>query len=245
MRFWGRNVERRPHSKSSNRRFCKTTNFNLVHAIFLGYYNCYNWRKACFTFLPLPSHEQKLRTKLVDEMSVTRLIPRTNWKNLKWKILEVFITLYDFSSSQCYQSHHHHACSTHMAALIACVQWRSQRRWKGWNFTLIPASGGPFLIRTIKYCNLSPLILNDTKPFTGRGGSMPGLQWRILSLRWPIPGSRGRIQSMSGAFWKGSGRKITSFHFWSRSTLAGGPTWLISFPSHGLGRRRSLFLLGF
>ena len=45
--------------------------------------------------------------------------------------------------------------------------------------------GGPFAIRTIKYCNLSLSESNETKQFTCFGGSMRGLQGPILSSGGP------------------------------------------------------------
>ena len=41
-----------PHSKSTNWRFCKTTNFILVHVIFQDYYNCYSWSTHLDTWSP-------------------------------------------------------------------------------------------------------------------------------------------------------------------------------------------------
>ena len=48
---------------------------STVHAICLGYYNCKNRRRACFTFLPLPLRERKMLTKLANARSATCLIP--------------------------------------------------------------------------------------------------------------------------------------------------------------------------
>ena len=67
-------------------------------------YSCYNWGKACFTFLPLPSYERKLRPKLADEKLVACLITRVKWKIFIFsqKKILMFITLYYSSSSQCH-----------------------------------------------------------------------------------------------------------------------------------------------
>ena len=47
----------------------------------------------------------------------------------------------------------------------------------------LPDPGGPFLIRTIKFCNLLLSNINENKQFTFFGGPMLGLQGSILTLR--------------------------------------------------------------
>ena len=62
---------------------------------------------------------------------------------------------------------------------------------KGVKLCPLLRSRGPFLIRTIKYCNLSLSEISENEQFTRFGGPMSGLQRSILSLRGDILGLRG------------------------------------------------------
>ena len=121
-----------------------------------------------------------------------------------------------------------------------CIQWHSQGG-RG-ESPPCPILGDPFLIRTIKYCNLSLLTFNDNTQFTCFGESMPGLKEPILGLMGPTPGSRGSILGTRGPFESKAGEN-NQFSFLGRSSLDQGTLpWLISPPSPELWLGRWVYI---
>ena len=108
-------------------------------------------------------------------------------------------------------------------------QWRCQREgMKGMKFNPLSDPGGPFLIQTIKYCNISLSKFNENKQFRSTEGPMS-------VLKGP-QGAHPRLKRAQSGLERGPSKLKRAKNIWF-SFLGGGPLdqgtlpWLISPPS--------------